>query len=1104
MIFSLFFAVLLSGAVSAASADIQVNQTVNNTAPHYGSTIKYATTVTNKGPDAATGVQITTKIPKGLTYISDDSNGAYNPTTGIWTIGTINDGVAKTLNIITNVTSTGIIKNNATKTAQTETDPQIDNNAQKTSINVPKAVDIKVNQYLWFTPSAGSFDASNVPAFVVDVRNMGTLDDATNVVIEYDIGNGFQYSAADTRGNGYTTLIKDSNGKVTAILWTIPYMPKAYESTPGGTAFMNVFLKTLTTGTNTPNLTNTATLKSVDQDDINNTNNQTSTSIIVRPSGDIQVNQTITGTTNLNSQVKINITVKNNGPDNSTGVTIKDLLPNGLTYISDNSNGAYNPTTGMWTIGNLNNGITQTLIITAQITTTNIIKNTAALTAPLTPNFIDWNYNNNAQTTIIIPPGKTYTPQTNITVTQYLWAISANGSFDASNTPTYVVDVRNKGSTDSYDDATNVVVKYIIADGYQYIGCDTRGNGNTTLITDSNGKVTAILWTIPYMPKGIDSTPGGTAFMNVFLRSLATGTQTANLTNNATVISPIYTTQPTQNATTTVRPSGDIQVNQTITGTTKYNNNVTITITAKNNGPDNSTGVTIKDLLPNGLTYISDNSNGAYNPTTGMWTIGNLNNGITQTLIINAQITATGTITNTAALTAPLTPNFIDWNYNNNAQTNTINIPDAADIAVTQTINNTKPSTGDTITIIINTTNNGPDIATGVNITDLLPAGLQYVSSDTNYGTFSNGIWTIQNILNGDTGTLTIIAKVINIGNFVNTASKTAENEFDWNTQNDAQSVNLVLNGIINKTNSFTNEGTTSGTINSDDGTTTAITLPFPVTFYGQTYTTVYISVNGLVSFGSPVPGPYYNAAPPSSIAYIAPFWADLDVTNLGNITYLVNDNNITITWDHLPSFTQNTNPSQLDTFSVIITKDGKFAFIYGNMQWKNDENIDSTVRINKGDNGTTYKILWNGTQDLNILSNKTIWFDSNGNTITPVITVTQTPSTTSPKRNTNFNVTVNVTNNGLQNATGVQITDLIPSGLTIVSSTPNKGNYTSSTGIWNIGNLNINETATLTFTLLKTSYGHTTYTLNATKTAENEYEPVSSGNSSQISITVS
>ena len=918
--------------VSNPQADVALSQTGN----YSGSNVTFVVTATNNGPDTGTNIVINEALPSGFTATPSAGTTYSN---GIWTIPSLAYLATATLNISGTATLHSTITNTATRISQTEYNSQP--TTISSSVYVPE-VDISVNQYLWFSPTSGAFDASNVPAFTVDVRNIGNMDDATNVVIQYIIGNGFTYSACDTRGNGYTTLVKDSNGRVTSILWTIPYMPAGSGSTPGGIAFMNVFLRPTVTGINTASLTNTASLKSVDQYDTNPANNQKSTSITVNPSADIQVNQTITGTHNLNDIVNINLSATNNGPNNSTGVTIKDLLPSGLQWISDNSQGAYNPTTGIWTIGTINNGITDTLTIIAKVTSTDIIRNTAVLTAPLTPNFIDWNYNNNAQTIVLVPSSTTYNPKTNITVNQYLWAVPTSGSFDASNTPTYVVDVRNAGSADqNYDDVTNVIVEYDIADGYQYIGSDTRGNGYTTLITNSNGKVTGIIWTIPYMPAGSGSTPGGIAFMNVYLRTLVTGTQTSNLTNKATLTNPTYTTQPTKTATTTINPSADIQINQTITGTQKYNDNETITITATNNGPNNSTGVTIKDLLPSGFQWISDNSQGTYNPTTGIWTIGTINNGNTATLTIIAKIVQTGTITNTAVLTAPLTPNFIDWNYNNNAQTISTNVNDAADIAVTQTINNTKPNTGDPITITINTTNNGPDSATGINITDLLPTGLTYTNSNTNYGTYNptTGIWTINNLQNGNTATLTITATATNIGNYTNTATKTTETEYDWNTLNDFQSNNITICGVINSTTSFTNQGTQSGTINSDDGTTTKITLPFTITLYGQTYNTIYISVNGLISFNGPQTGPYYTVTPISSLAYLAPFWADFDVTNIGNITYSYNSSYVNITWNHVPNYTNNNSTAQLNTVSIIMTNDGRFAFEYGDLQWKNDPN---------------------------------------------------------------------------------------------------------------------------------------------------------------------
>ena len=120
-----------------------------------------------------------------------------------------------------------------------------------------------------------------------------------------------------------------------------------------------------------------------------------------------------------------------------------------------------------------------------------------------------------------------------------------------------------------------------------------------------------------------------------------------------------------------------------------------------------------------------------------------------------------------------------------------------------------------------------------------------------------------------------------------------------------------------------------------------------------------------------------------TNIAYVAPFWSDIDLTYAGNIIYNISTNQVTITWNHVPSYLQyGSNPTKFNTFSLIITSDGKFAFVYGDMQWIKDSYNDvSYARINKGD-GTTYKNFWTSAKNLNTIANSTIWFDSNGNLI--------------------------------------------------------------------------------------------------------------------------
>ena len=971
IVFTLFFAVVICGAASAANADVQVNQTVNNTAPNYGDNVKFTDTVSNNGPNNATRVQVTDKLPTGLIYVSDDSNGAYNYSTGIWNVGNLNYGTTKSLNIIAKVNETGTIKNTASKTAENETDPNLNNDAQDTILKVPGAVDIYVNQYPWYPSS--TYTCDNTPVFVVDVRNKGN-DDATNVVISYKIGNGYEYIGANTRGVGTATY--DANTRT--VTWTIPYMPKGTDDTPGAITFMDVYLKVIETGNKTTDLTNTATLTSVDQHDTNTANNQKSYAITVPTAHDIAVTQTYeTFTDNSGKHVTYRITATNNGPDNATGVTIKDMLPSGLSYESDTGNGAYNSSTGIWNIGNLSNGATEVLNITALITATNgTIKNTAALTAPLLPNFIDWNYDNNAQTTALVLSG-TYTHNVDIYVNQYPWYPSS--TYTCDNTPVFVVDVRNKGN----DDATNVVISYKIGNGYEYIGANTRGVGTATY--DANTRT--VTWTIPYMPKGTDDTPGAITFMDVYLKVIETGNKTTDLTNTATLTSvdqhDTNTANNQKSYAITVPTSADIQVNQNVTETPNYNGTVTITVTATNNGPNNSTGVTIKDLLPSGLQYVSSAaSQGTYNPTTGIWSLGNFTYGTgPQTLTIVAKIISTGTIKNVASLTAPLVPNFTDWNYDNNAQQCIIEVPDAADVQVNQTTDKTSYNLGDTVTVTVTVKNNGPDNASGVSIKDLLPTGLNYSSSNASTGSYDNttGIWKIGNLNNGSTVTLTITAIATALNNIINTASKNNETQYDPNLNNDAQSVTL---NVADQVTHFTNEGTTNGTANSDDGTTSAIKLPFNVTLYGKTYNTIYINVNGLVSFGAPVTGPYFSDSPSSDVAYVAPFWSDIDVTHAGNITYNVTASQIIITWNKVPGYSQGSDPTEFNTFSLIMTNTGKFAFVYGNLQWSKDTyNEKSFAGINKGD-GSTYETFWTSNQWIGWIANTTIWFDSKGNVI--------------------------------------------------------------------------------------------------------------------------
>ncbi len=103
-------------------------------------------------------------------------------------------------------------------------------------------------------------------------------------------------------------------------------------------------------------------------------------------------------------------------------------------------------------------------------------------------------------------------------------------------------------------------------------------------------------------------------------------------------------------------------------------------------------------------------------------------------------------------------------------------------------------------------------------------------------------------------------------------------------------------------------------------------------------------------------------------------------------------------------------------------------------------------------------------------------------------VVVSSTSSNSSPIVGQPFYYTITATNNGPDTATGVQVTDVIPAGLTFNGYTATQGTYNSTTGIWNVGTLASGASATLRLFVTPNSVAGTTVTNIATITAINEF----------------
>ena len=231
----------------------------------------------------------------------------------------------------------------------------------------------------------------------------------------------------------------------------------------------------------------------------------------------------------------------------------------------------------------------------------------------------------------------------------------------------------------------------------------------------------------------------------------------------------------------------DLEVTKTVDNVNaSVGNNCVFTITTTNKGPYKATGVNVNDVLPAGYTFVSAT------PSVGTWsapnwTVGNLINGESATLSIVATVNASGPYANTAIISG----NDPDTNSANNTATATPVVD--TNLLVTKTASTGTHNVGDNVTFTITASNSGPSNATGVKVTDTLPAGYIFVSATPSTGTWLAPDWTIGNLANGANATLTIVAKVNATGSYANTASITGEQN-DPTPGNNSESATPTVN----------------------------------------------------------------------------------------------------------------------------------------------------------------------------------------------------------------------------------------------------------------------------------------------------------------------
>jgi uncharacterized repeat protein (TIGR01451 family) len=519
-------------------------------------------------------------------------------------------------------------------------------------------------------------------------------------------------------------------------------------------------------------LSNTATVSGAPIADPNTGDNSATDLDIIVFEPDVSITKTDGVTTAVPGQsVTYTITASNAGPSNAVGATVADDFPSTLTctWTCAGAGGGTCTAAGSGDINDTVNlpvggSVTYTAPCDISAGASGVLDNTATVTAAGDPNTT----NDSATDTDVL------TPTSDLSITKDDGVTTAG----PGDTLTYAIVVSNSGPSDALGAG--------VADTFPApLTCTwtCTPSAGSTCPASGSGPINEV----------VNVLVGGTlTFQAVCM--VAANVPTGPLANTATTTTANDPNTANNSATDTdtVTGSADIAVSKTVNNPTPtVGSNVTYTVTATNNGPAAATGVQVTDLLPSGLTFVSSTpSNGTYTQATGLWNIGSLGSGASATLALVATVTRPEAIVNQASRTGG---NETDPNRSNNTAAVSINGPALADVQVQETVDDDTPSNGQNVTFTVTARNAGPANATGVAITDNLPAGLTFVSATPSQGSYASatGVWTVGAINNGATATLQVVMTVTSTLPTTRVATKTAQTELDVEVSNDSDSVTL-------------------------------------------------------------------------------------------------------------------------------------------------------------------------------------------------------------------------------------------------------------------------------------------------------------------------
>ena len=422
-------------------------------------------------------------------------------------------------------------------------------------------------------------------------------------------------------------------------------------------------------------------------------------------------------------QFSYQITYGNAGTDTATGVVVQDALPTGVTFVSASAGGTESNGVVTWNLPDLPAGRANVLLLTVQAPSPaangTVLSNDTTVdsneTGPLAATTVD----------VTVDSGPVLTLTKDVSKT----------TADAGDTLTWTLTYSNTGS----DAATNVQLQDVLPAETTFVSATNQGIASGQQVD----------WNIGTLAAGASGSVIVSAAINT---PIADGVV---LHNTASVQSAEVTQPATAFANTTVSSAPRLAIEKTVSRKlAQAGESIVYTINYSNTGTDDATNVTIEDHLPAELSVTSISGNGSETNGIVTWDKGTLAAG------------AKGSVTITATIDSPIANGTILHNAVTIDSTETAPVAAAvepADVFVVSEarltidldVSKTQASPGETLVYQVTYGNSGTDAASDAQVVLGLPPNVILSSASAGSTTSGNGlVWNVGLLGAGATGTL--------------------------------------------------------------------------------------------------------------------------------------------------------------------------------------------------------------------------------------------------------------------------------------------------------------------------------------------------------------